>query len=171
MKTLISKSKRDFYQKLRAKLSRWMEGKTSKHKYGEYLLLAPDLFHLLCKLSVDKRIPVAEKAKLATALAYFVSPLDLLPEALLGPLGYADDVVLAAYVLNTIVNTTDPEIVRSQWAGDGDVLEVIQRILEVADDMVGSGLWKILRRMVGGPGTRGTKQGRTGRGGAARRRK
>ena len=141
----MSSPKSDFYQHLRSRLSRWAEGSTTKHKYAEYVLLAPDLFHLLCKLSVDKRVPVSEKAKLAAALAYFVSPLDLVPEALVGPIGYVDDVALAAYVLNSIVNTTDPDVVRGHWAGDGDAQDVIKRILEVADDMVGSGLWRTLR--------------------------
>lgn len=32
------------------------------------------------------------------------------------------------------------------WAGDGDVLNVIQQIIEVADEMVGSGLWSKIRK-------------------------
>ena len=161
----------DFYQRLRARLSGWMQAKGTKHKYAEYLLAAPDLFHLLCRLSVDKKVPVAEKAKVAAALAYFVSPLDLIPESVFGPVGYADDIALAAYVLNSIVNNTSPEVVRSHWAGDGDVLEVIQRILEVADDMVGSGLWKTLRGLVGGrPDPHGPRKPR-GRGQPSARRR
>ncbi len=139
--------KEDFYQSLRGKMKNWLmtdEGK--KYKYADYLLFAPDLFHLLCKLSFDDRVPVKEKAKLAGAIAYFVSPVDLLPEALTGPLGYADDIALAAFVLNSIVNNTDKSIVQELWAGDGDVLNVIQQIIKVADEMVGSGLWKKLKR-------------------------
>jgi uncharacterized membrane protein YkvA (DUF1232 family) len=139
----------DFYHELRAKFKTWLDSEEGKnHKWAEYLLAAPDLFHLLCKLSIDKDVPISEKAKLAGAIAYFVSPIDLLPEALIGPLGYADDVSLAAYVLNQIVNKTDPEVIQRHWAGEGDVLELIQRILERADEMVGSGLWRKLRDLV-----------------------
>lgn len=139
----------DFYHELRAKFKTWIDSDEGKnHKWAEYLLAAPDLFHLLCKLSIDKDVPIAEKAKLAGAIAYFVSPIDLLPEALIGPLGYADDVSLAAYVLNQIVNKTDPDVVKRHWAGEGDVLEIIQHILERADEMVGSGLWRKLRELV-----------------------
>jgi uncharacterized membrane protein YkvA (DUF1232 family) len=147
---IMDKRESDFYQQLRKRLRAWMQKGGSKHKYSEYLLFAPDLFHLLCKLSVERRVPVAEKAKLAAAIAYFISPIDLIPEAIVGPAGYVDDIALAAYVLNSIVNTTDPEVVRSHWAGDGDVLDLIQQILQVADDMVGSGLWKKLFGLVGG---------------------
>jgi len=139
----------DFYQKLRASIRDWLKSEAgSTHKWADYMLFAPDLFHLLCKLTIDEKVPVKEKAKLAAAIAYFVSPIDLVPEAIVGPAGYIDDIVLSAYVLNSIINKTDPEVVKRHWAGDKDVLEVIQEILRVADEMVGSGLWKKLKKLV-----------------------
>lgn len=139
----------DFYQNLRVKIKKWLDSKGgANNKWAEYILLAPDIFHLLYKLTLDKDVYVADKAKLAAAIAYFISPVDLIPEALLGPAGYVDDLALAAYVLNRIINNTDPEVVRRNWAGDGDVLEVIQSILRVADKMVGSGLWKKLKAKI-----------------------
>ena len=141
--------KKDFYQDLRVKIREWLKTKEGMDsKWGEYLMFAPDLFHLLCKLSIDKDVPVKEKAKLAGAIAYFVSPIDLLPEALIGPLGFADDISLAAYVLNSIMNKTDPEIVKKHWAGEEDILVVVKKILKVADEMVGQGLWKKLKRLI-----------------------
>lgn len=138
-----------FYQKLRERVRKWAKKKGGNSKWADYVMLAPDFFHLLCKLTVDKDIPRGEKAKLALAVAYFISPIDLLPEAFLGPVGYLDDVALAAYVLHSIVNKTDPEVVRRNWVGDGDVLELIQRVLEVSDDMLGTGMWKRLKKLVG----------------------
>ncbi|MCC7441248.1 MAG: DUF1232 domain-containing protein [Bdellovibrionales bacterium] len=38
-------------------------------------------------------------AKVLLVLAYLISPLDLAPEAILGPLGYADDGVLLLFAL------------------------------------------------------------------------
>lgn len=139
--------KEDFYQSFREKMRGWLateEGKTNK--FGEYLMFAPDLFHLLCKLSLDDEVPVKEKAKLAGAIAYFVSPIDLLPEVITGPLGYLDDIAVAAYVLNGIINNTDKALVQKHWAGDGDVLAVIQQIIKGADEMLGSGLWAKLKK-------------------------
>jgi uncharacterized membrane protein YkvA (DUF1232 family) len=104
-------------------------------------MFAPDLFHLLCKLVLDEQVLVADKARLAGAIVYFISPLDFIPEGLFGPLGYTDDIAVAAYVLNSIINHTDPEIVKKHWAGEGEVLDVIQRILVSADEMIGGGLW------------------------------
>ena len=138
----------DFYQQMRDSIRIWLKGKGGNFQFAEYLLAAPDLFHLLCKLAIDKDVPAAEKAKLAGAIVYFISPLDLLPEALAGPLGYIDDVAMAAFVLNRLINKTSPEIVTRHWAGDKDILDLIQQILQVADEMIGSGLWAKLRKAV-----------------------
>lgn len=140
---------RDFYQRLRQRMRSWSRSRAARAgRWTDYLMFAPDLFHLIWKLSLDPEVPAAEKAKLIGAVAYFVSPLDFVPEGLLGPVGYADDVALAAYVLNGLVNKAGPDIVRRHWAGDGDVLEVIGAILNVADRMVGSGVWSKLKRSV-----------------------
>lgn len=140
----------DFYRNLRDKIRKWAQSKEgSTNKWVEYLLCAPDLLHVLCKLSIDRDVPVKEKAKLAGAIAYFISPIDLIPEAIVGPVGYVDDIALAAYVLNSIITNTNPEVVKKHWAGERDVLEVIKEILKVADEMVGSGLWKKLKKMFG----------------------
>ncbi len=146
----MAKKESDFYRKLRKEIRSWLKSKMGKHyRYPEYLLMAPDLFHLLCKLSIDRKVPVKEKAKLAGAIAYFISPIDIIPEAITGPAGYADDIALAAYVLNSIIKSAGKTAVRKHWAGEKDVIDVIGRILEVADEMVGTGLWKILKRTVG----------------------
>ena len=142
----------DFYQQMRNSIRIWLKGKGVNYKFADYLLSAPDLFHLLCKLAIDNEVPVSEKAKLAVAIVYFISPFDLIPEAVIGPYGYIDDVVMAAFVLNGFINNTNPEIVRRHWAGDKDILNLIQQILKVADEMVGSGLLAKIRKPFGKAG-------------------
>jgi uncharacterized membrane protein YkvA (DUF1232 family) len=136
----------DFYQALRLRIAGWLESKGAGFKHAQILLLAPDLFHLLTRLLLDPRIPRAEKAALGAAVAYFLSPIDLLPEALLGPIGYVDDVALAAYALSRLINAGHGAVAKELWAGDGELLDVIRRILEIADEMVGSGLWERLKK-------------------------
>jgi uncharacterized membrane protein YkvA (DUF1232 family) len=140
----------DYYQRMRVQIRDWLQSdEGSSHQWAEYLLFAPDLFHLLCKLSGDPDVATSDKAKLAGAIAYFVAPIDLVPEAIVGPLGYLDDIALAAYVLNGMINHTDPEILRRHWAGDTDILEVIKRILATVDKMLSSRVLGKLKRMIG----------------------
>ncbi len=139
----------DFYQKMRSDIRAWLQDKTkSSTKWSEYVLLAPDLFHLLAKLALDKDVPSSEKAKIAGALAYFISPIDLLPEALLGPMGYLDDVALAAYVINSVMKNCDHEVVTKHWAGEQNVLDLVQQIVDVAADMLGNKIWDKLKNLV-----------------------
>ncbi len=135
----------DFYQALRARITGWLKERGAGYRHAQVLLVAPDLLHLMCRLAIDPRVPPAEKAKLAAAIAYFVSPVDLMPEAILGPIGYVDDVALAAYALNSLINAGHGAIAEEHWAGEGDLLSLIRQILAVADDMIGSGLWRKLR--------------------------
>jgi len=117
--------KEDFYQKLRSRVKEWAAEEGKESKTLKYVLMAPDFFHLLCKLMFDPRIPAVEKAKIGGAIAYFISPIDVVPEGLVGP-----------------------EVLQEHWAGDGDVLKNIQDTLRVVDELIGSGMWKKIKRLL-----------------------
>ena len=140
---------KDFYLQLRDKVSEWFEKNADqKPEYANYILLVPDFFYLLVRLTLDDRIPAMDKAKFAGVIAYFFSPIDFLPEALLGPVGYLDDLILACYVLNLYINKLDEagkEVVKELWPGDQDVLNTIQSVLQKADKWIGSGLLKKIK--------------------------
>ncbi len=147
MNKLIKKEHRDFYEKIRAEIKNWLVTKTGKeNKWAEYLLLAPDLFHLLAKLLIDPEVPAEKKIKLLAAVVYFISPIDFLPEGILGPVGYLDDIAIAAYTLNDLLNFVDPQIVVRNWAGERDILLLIKNILINANEMIGSGKWDKIKK-------------------------
>ena len=145
----MSDKESDFYKKIRKKVMTWVEGKEgSSNQWSKYIIWAPDLFYLMWKLSTDPEVPKSERMKLLAAIAYFISPIDLIPEGLLGPFGFADDIVLAAYVLNGLMSKTDPQIVQKHWVGDDDVLEVIKKIILISDKLVGGKIIRKLKRKV-----------------------
>ncbi len=146
----MSDPNQDYYQRLRRQIRDWLvshEGKNSP--WTEYLLFAPDLFHLMWKLSGDPDVDKGDKGRLVVAIAYFISPIDLIPEAFVGPVGYLDDIALAAFVLHGMINHTDPEVLRRHWAGDTDILVVIKQILASADKMMSSSIINKLNRLLG----------------------
>jgi uncharacterized membrane protein YkvA (DUF1232 family) len=135
----MDEQKYDFYQSIRNRIHSWMQTEEGKdNRWADYILAVPDMFHLLVKLTLDPAVPDNYKAKLGLGLAYFISPIDLIPEALMGPLGFVDDLVVVAYILNTMINETDSELVKKHWAGDQDVLKLVQQIIDSADEMIGS---------------------------------
>ncbi|MGD8189759.1 YkvA family protein [Brevibacillus ginsengisoli] len=133
-----------FYDKLRKKIEAYIREKGVKDSIAQYILLAPDLFVLLARLLADKRVPMQAKTIAGIAIAYFISPIDFIPEALLGPLGLTDDVVLAVYALRKILVDVDEWIVREHWNGQDDLLEVITRVIKSADNLIGK---KVLNKI------------------------
>ena len=140
---------RDFYHKLRTRINAWA-GRDENRSYPwiQWILVAPDLFHLLVRLADDPDVPIKEKTRLLAVIAYFLAPVDLLPEIVMGPTGFLDDVVLAAYFINGILNKTDGDVLQRHWAGEEDVLKTIRKILDSADRMLGSGLFHRLKRLL-----------------------
>jgi uncharacterized membrane protein YkvA (DUF1232 family) len=132
----------DFYQRLRGDMRSWLNGKVGKaHRFADVLCYAPDLVHLLFKLSIDPRIPLQHKAKLAAVLAYFVAPIDAMPEAVLGPSGYLEDMALTAHTLTSLLGARR-DILREHWAGDGELVELLDSLVGMADTVFGGGIWK-----------------------------
>ncbi len=134
-----------FYHKLRRTVRIWSGGQGSRpNKYADLILASPDLFMLLVRLSRDDRVDRNDRAKLAGAVAYFINPLDFVPEILLGPPGLVDDLALSAFVLHDVLENTDPALVREHWEGDMDLLDLIRQILAAADTMLGGPTWRRL---------------------------
>jgi uncharacterized membrane protein YkvA (DUF1232 family) len=134
-----------FYHKIRKTIKIWAGGDKSRaSQYADLILAGPDVFMLMVRLAQDERVGTTDKAKLTGAVAYFINPLDLIPEVILGPAGLVDDVALAAFVLHGLLENTDPSIIREHWEGDADILDLIRRILAVADTMVGGPVWRRL---------------------------
>ncbi len=53
---------------------------------------------------------------------------------------------MTAYALKQLVVETDERLIRKHWAGRENVLELVQDLVEKADEMVGSGLMKKVRK-------------------------
>jgi uncharacterized membrane protein YkvA (DUF1232 family) len=138
-----------FYDRVRGAIQAYIDKKGGTlGKTAEYLLLVPDVFNLLWRLVNDPRVHGKDKVLLGSAIAYFVFPFDFMPEAIpiIGAMGYLDDLVLSAYVLNRLI-TTDDDLVREHWAGSEDILDMIQRVLGAADSLIGSDVFGKVKKM------------------------
>ena len=136
----VSRERADrFYDRMREGIRNYLAGKGSAAgSASEYLLLAPDVFVLLWRLINDDRVNSKNKVMLGSGLAYYIFPLDIMPEGFLGPIGYLDDLVFAVYLLNKLLTDTDVEILREHWSGRDDILASIRNVLSAADNLVGS---------------------------------
>jgi uncharacterized membrane protein YkvA (DUF1232 family) len=129
----------EFYRSLREKVAGYSGA------YADYVLLVPDLFLLVTRLMLDPRIEGRHKVYMGAALAYVISPFDLMTERRFGVLGYLDDLVVIVAALHVLVNEADRAVVLEHWSGKDDLLTTIQKVLGQADDLMGKGrLDKIL---------------------------
>lgn len=77
---------------------------------------------LLYYSTLDKELPVKDRLMVIAALGYFIMPVDLLPDALLG--GFTDDTAALLYVLRRLWNNLTPATRRkarerlSEWFGE-----------------------------------------------------
>ena len=144
----VSQERADrFYDRMRNSIRNYLEKKgTLAGKSGEYLLLAPDVFVLLWRLVNDRRVSSKNKVLLGSGIAYYLFPLDIMPEGLMGPAGYIDDLVFAVYLLQRMLSDTEPEVLRAHWSGSDDILETIQKVLNAADNLVGSDMLGKLKK-------------------------
>ena len=111
-----------FYDRLRSQVSKAEVG--TRTGLRDLLLLVPDLAVLLSRLLRDDRVAPGDKAIAVLGLGYLLSPIDLMPAWLFGPLGVLDDLVVLAAAVSRIVNHVHPDVVRAHWPGQGDALVV-----------------------------------------------
>ena len=101
----------------------------------EYLLLAPRIAKLLWRLARDPRVPARSKATLLILGVYLASPVDFIPDFIPG-IGQLDDLFIAAFALDQMLNRVPQEVVLDHWDGDEDILKVVKEILDISTAFV-----------------------------------
>ncbi len=130
---LVARERR-IYERLRARVVPRRPGTSSGVR--DLALLLPDLTILLFRLARDPQVRTGDKLIAMLGLAYVISPIDLMPALLLGPLGAVDDLLVVAAALSRVVNHVHPDIVQSYWPGKGDALETIRRVTAWSESLV-----------------------------------
>ncbi|MCC6803458.1 MAG: DUF1232 domain-containing protein [Anaerolineae bacterium] len=145
----------DWYETWRGRIRAWISTHTDDQA-AQIILFVPDLLALVVRLARDQRVPFLLKGQLLLAAAYVLSPFDFVPEALIGAIGLADDAGVLMLVLMWIkgLASVDHQVLRENWSGQGDVIDVIERLHEKidanADRLYPERVWTKLRRQFGG---------------------
>lgn len=117
----------DFYDRLKAQVSEQARRRLPARLQPlvPWLLLVPDSFALLVRLLRDPRVPRRSKWITALAVAYFVDPLDLIPDTV-PVLGQMDDLAVALFALDALLGDTPEDVVQELWPGRGDIIATIR---------------------------------------------
>jgi uncharacterized membrane protein YkvA (DUF1232 family) len=145
-----------YYDRLRQRMLALAERRNSKlgKPAIEALLLAPDVFILLVRLTLDRDVPPRARALIGGALAYFVLPFDLFPEGVVGSVGFLDDIVVAAAVLSQALGGDLEPYARKYWNGDQELRQTLHQITRSAGALLGRNLYGRLSRALARRGVR-----------------
>ncbi len=91
------------------------------------LSLLPRLGLFLYHLAREPRVPWTVKAAVVGMAAYLASPIDLLPDWIPG-VGYLDDVLLVAVVVNYIFAKIPEDVLIEHW---GEDIESLRRLRSI----------------------------------------
>ena len=112
---------------------------------SDVIILAPVYGMLMFTLMKDPRLSREQRLLVDAAIAYLVSPDDVIPENEIGSYGYLDDVFCCAYVAHQIGEELGWEVVEEHWTGDQSVLEVSRNLLVREQELLGDSGDDILR--------------------------
>ncbi len=104
---MMGEAFRDFYDTLVENLE------TYTGEYESFIDYGPRLFKLLCDL-LNCDIDNSLKLPICGAIAYYVTPDDVIPENIYGPYGYIDDIYLSSYVLKLVASKHGYELIQEK---------------------------------------------------------
>jgi uncharacterized membrane protein YkvA (DUF1232 family) len=121
---------KDFYDTLIENLE------TYTGEYESFIDYGPSLFKLLCDL-LKSEIDYSLKLPICGAIAYYVTPDDVIPEHIYGPYGYIDDIYLSSYVLKMVASKHGYEFIQEK-SSVNDIEKIIDeceaKSLEILSD-------------------------------------
>ena len=119
-----------------------------KRLMADAALMLPNLVKLIGRLLLVPRVPRRAKITLGIAAAYVVSPIDLIPDVI-PVIGWADDVLLVLFAIDSLIERAGPEIVDEHWDGPGDLLSLVREAVGLSRSIMPKRLTAIIDRLSG----------------------
>jgi uncharacterized membrane protein YkvA (DUF1232 family) len=98
--------------------------------FRDVLRLLPDVVRLIRRLAADPALPRGVRWRLNALLVYLLLPVDLIPD-FIPVIGYADDAVVVALALRSVVRVAGVEALERHWPGNAEGLLVLRRLAGV----------------------------------------
>lgn len=113
--------------------------------WREVVSLAPAYAALMLHLLKDPRMSREHRLLADAALAYLVSPNDVIPEDEVGAYGYLDDIFCCAFVATRIAEELSWEALEEGWTGTGSARESSEQLLGREQELLGMAGDDVLR--------------------------
>ncbi|MGB7861177.1 MAG: YkvA family protein [Acidimicrobiia bacterium] len=126
------------------------EGKSlqTRRLVTDAALMIPNIIKLVGRLLLDPRVPRRAKITLGLSAAYVVSPIDLIPE-IIPVIGWADDVIVLMFAIDSLIERAGPEIVDEHWDGPGDLLGMVREVVGLSRQVLPKRVGSAIDRLYG----------------------
>jgi uncharacterized membrane protein YkvA (DUF1232 family) len=101
------------------------------------LRLLPDVVRLLRRLAGDPDLPRGVRLRLGAVLVYLALPVDLVPD-FVPFVGYADDAIVVALALRSVVRRAGVDALDRHWPGTTAGLDTVRRLAGLPARTAGS---------------------------------
>lgn len=125
----------DGYTKLRNSIQEKIPDKYKN--LAEYALIIPDIIALFVRLLRDERVDIKTKLLIGGVTAYMLSPIDAITN-LIPVVGELDDIAIAFFTLDKILNEVDKEIILENWQGEDNIVDKVSEGIGFITNVVGS---------------------------------
>lgn len=146
-----------YYKDIRAKIQTFVAGRMPAwvKPVVPWLLAVPDFFVMMVRLLKDPRVPAKSKILIGAVIAYFLSPIDLIPDVL-GGIGLVDDLAIALFAIEEMRGAVPAALLEEAWPGEGQVLELtadgVTQMTHVLPSRVKRSLLRLVKRkQISGP--------------------
>lgn len=111
-------------------------------------LMLPNILKLIGRLVLDPRVPRRAKLVLGMAAAYVASPVDLMPD-MIPVFGWADDVLIVMFAIDSLIDRAGSDIVDEHWDGPGDLLSLVREIVGLSRSVIPRRITSMIDRLSG----------------------
>ena len=115
---------KDFYDTLKDNLDSYEE------EYDSFIDYGPELYKLLCSCLNSKKVNSDLRLSISAAIAYYVVPMDVIPETIYGPYGYIDDIFMSVYALQRVAEEYGYDFLQNIWEYDNNIKDVMDDCYE-----------------------------------------
>jgi uncharacterized membrane protein YkvA (DUF1232 family) len=115
-----------------------------KGEYAPFIDNGPALFKFLNDLLISKELASEYRLKISAAIAYYVAPMDVIPEQIYGPYGYIDDIFITAYVIKLLADEHGFSYLEKFWEGDKELKVVVEECYDKSSEILEDKIREVL---------------------------
>jgi uncharacterized membrane protein YkvA (DUF1232 family) len=113
-----------------------------------WAMAGPDLALLAGRVLGDGRVPFRMRGEIVAGALYVLSPVDIVPESLFGPIGLIDDATVLSRMLDTLLNRVPAQVVEEHWPGERAELDRLRDLAKTGRKLFSLGAATGLRTLL-----------------------